>query len=412
MTEVVLSGAEGAAADSAASPTVQQASGSGDAPGARPGEAADGGGRSRLPGVLSHNDGEPWIERKPQAGDRARDEGGRYARPEEVEGAEGAEATKPELPENVEPPKQKFKFGGQEFESQEKAEQNFKSLQGMFRHKDTEIKTRTEERDYGYRAANAWEAKARQLEAQLQQMQGGPGAGTGQRSDGAQGHQAGSAPAGGLPELDTILNDIDTDAFEVLASQAGLPQAGKYLVSKTLEAVMQKVVPALRAEYDQKLEPFTSERAEQRQVAQADGVVRSLVEYRTPSGEQAFPELTDPVKVRQIGAMWAESGLPVEHAMTPAGLMQAVAMYRLVQSQSAPSVSVAPPPRPQREVVPNGGAAAAASVSGDMRVGVPGGNAAPSNMSPEHRRLIESLNSPHFVDRDLGFAKNARERSF
>lgn len=419
MDAAVLSGGPAEAA-----PSVQQAAG-GDAP-VRGHEGQSE--RARLPGVQVHNDGEPWIKLKGEAepaesdegGDdapgRPRDQKGRFTKAEiqaaneaaEEQGKPGEVAPKPELPAGTEPPKQKFKFAGKEWESPEKAEQAHKSLQGMFQHKEAQIKSLSEERDYGYRAATAWQERAQQYERELQELRSGKQTQTGAQVAGQE-----AKPAGGLPELSEVLNGIDTEAFEALAVQQGLPSAGKYLASEVLNAVINKILPSIRAEYESKLAPFETERANHEGAAQADALVRQVAQLQSPSGGPAFPELMDPALLTEIGNTWRESGLPIEHALTPQGLMNAVGFWRMVKGGWQPptyGAPVAPQVQSQPVAAPIPAPAAAASVDGDERGGIP--HDPNRGRSPEHRRLIAALEDVNFVDRSLGFTTHRKERTF
>ena len=376
-----------------------------------------------LPGLIGRGDGEePWIrvgdeplgddgeplddeprEAEPAADGRQRDEHGRFvSSPEDPQGApKKAPAT---APKPGEAPAAEFTFAGKKFKSQAEAEQRHKSLEGMF----TPLNRSNQELRTAY---EAWKADSTSKAARIAELESqlGSGGAKGQPAQaGAQPSAASTSPAGAdALSVDELLKGLDADTFEAIAVQAGLNHGGRNLGEQILRTVVDKIVPALRAEFGQRLQPFESEASSRTQVAQLDDVVEQVRSLQNPSnGQPAFPELNDPVALQRIGATWRESRLPAEHLFTPAGLMQAVAMDRMVRGMypSTPSAPLTPVTAPASVPAP----AAAASVSADGRTA--GAPRKGEPMSPAAQRLLRALDDTSgMVNRKLGFVTRRPE---
>lgn len=308
------------------------------------------------------------------------------------------------------------------------SEQSYRSLQGMFGSINTNLRRVTEERDTGYRTAHAWKAEAERvaqekeaLEARLEQYErGGQGGAVvpGSRPTSGQGKVEGSAAAG-LPDVTTLLGEMDLDSFSALAKTAGLEPAAKFLTSQILETVLGKIVPALQAQQAESLKPFQAERAGELMAEHSEQVVAQVAGMTDLAGNLAFPELTDPALQEEVGRTWAQTGMPREMALTPQGLMAAVAVYRMVKGlPGAPSQTEAASLIQAAAAAGGGGqrtapsarpaSAIAASLQGDGGVAPP--NAPRSRHSPATQRLINALSRTELVDRNLGFARNRAGR--
>ena len=461
MADAALSGAAGEAGGAVAAPEAHPTAGQPGAPGAGQGPAGggnDGGGarlgeavetvdrrgqrrettqrdggakqRPQLPGVVltdAEGDDAVLLGKKPgKPGAGGRDAQGRF-----VAGAPSPAATQttatgdavspdtPVLPEGEQPKKQRFAFAGGEFASQEHAEQTFRSLRGMFKplkevlgENPGEWATKVQELRGGAQVARerdsyrdayvAWRQDASAKEARIAELENAL------RSGGAQAGQhrqvspaAGAQPAAGqATDVESVLNGIDMDAYEAIAVQGGLPAAGRYLTQQILTAVTQQLLPAYKAEFEQKLRPF-EDAAVGRQVAeQAVNVFQQVAELRdVATGEMQFPELQDEQTASEVARLWTQSGLPAEHAMTPQGVIQAVGLYRMLKPRPA-----APPPAlmsPPRQAVPTPGPAA--SVPPEAQTRVPSAGRSP--FDPATTRLLRSLDSGVGIDRNLGFAR-------
>ncbi len=412
MAEGAPSGAPaGGVAEVAPAPSVEQAPG-GSAARAVPippkAEKSKGSVRPVLPGVVSNEEGAELI---PDIFGKKRNERGQFRKAEEEARAQVAAAQeegsapgevapeKPELPAGeVEAPevKAKFKFAGKEYETAEQAEQAHKSLQGMFKPLETAKKQAEADRDYGYQAATAWQKEHDRVAAENAELKAQLGRGGKAPSQNLGGGEV-KAPTAGDLDLDSMVNGIDTDAFEALAVSHGLPMAGKYLAGQVLKGVMEKIVPALKAEYQSALAPFQSEASTRQAVQQADQVINSVASLRTSGGDVAFPELHDAAKIAEVGKFWRESGLPIEHAMTAQGLITAISLYRTMNGFAAPPAVTTPEPDAP---VPG----PAATISADGRGAPP--NAGRSHLSPAVQRFMTSFGKTDVVDKTLGFARN------
>jgi hypothetical protein len=319
------------------------------------------------------------------------------APPGEAEVKPAKPAPRPPSPE-PKPEPAKFRFADQDFTSQQEAEQNVRSLRGMFRPLQ-EAKTKLErELAESDSIARQWSDKFRDMAV-------------GKLSKGDQAallKQLGvEQAAGSASPSDDILDGIDMDAVEMLAAdpEAGFKVAMRYLAQELLGAVQNKIVPGIESRVQQTVAPYVQDRATAEQAVRIDSLIETVSQYRNPAtNDFAFPELRDPQGVLAVGDLWLESE-PPETLETPGGWVKAVGHYRLMQSlrgQMQPSVGVpgAVPAGP----VPAPGVSA--SLSSDVR----GGGAQPNRprVSREHAALIEALDKVGEMDDSLGFQRNRR----
>lgn len=326
-------------------------------------------------------------------------------------------ASRPPVPGKPEekPQPQKFKFADQEFATQEEAEQNFRSLRGMHKPLQDKLKAYERELQESDAVARAWADKFRDLAtgklgkaeraAFLQQL----GVKDGPEVAGNAANAGGSG--GEASDVDEILSGIDMDALEFLAAdpEAGFKVAMRYFASELLGAVQNKLVPKIESRMQSSIQPFVQDRAMHERVARVDKLIESVGEYKNPvnPSEYAFPELRDPQLITEVGEAWFAAGGSPDALETPAGLIDAVARYRLVKSlqpsAGGPAVVAGAPvvvPRP----APAPGVAA--SLGSETR----GGGAQPNRprRSPQHQAIIEALDKAGEIDPDLGFQRNRR----
>jgi hypothetical protein len=210
--------------------------------------------------------------------------------------------------------------------------------------------------------------------------------------------------------VDDIVKGIDTDAFERIAAQDGLPQAGKYLVAQTLKAVMDQVVPGIRAEFQAATQPIQEREQEAQLYRHVDSLVQSVSAYKTLDGQDAFPELLNPETQREVGEAWSSAGLPPEAALTPQGLIQAVALYRLMKGLPAGPTVARPTPTPAtapRQVPAPG---SAASLAADPQSLPP--NRGRAGQGSVIQQLVAALDDTVITDNKLGFNRNRPAASF
>lgn len=319
---------------------------------------------------------------------------------------------KPPLPPGSEVETQapgKVKLGGKEYPSLEEADKAHRSLQGMFKPMQERIKGLTDERDYGYNAANAWikevqsrDARIAELEAQLG---GRPGSGGQKVTQGAQASQSDE-----LPNVEDLLSDIDGEAFEAVLQHGGTPNAAKFLAGEVLKVVREKLLTAYDAKVSKRFQPYETSGASAKQAAAADQLFESFAQMKTHDGKEAFPEVKNPAILAEIAKVWSESGLPMDHALTESGLMSAIGMWRMLKgfptAESAQAAAVTTTASQQGAA--NGSAGINASVGGSEG-GVAPRNEGRSNLSPQQARLAKSFKNTRLVDPVLGFAKNRRE---
>lgn len=308
-----------------------------------------------LPGVLpdvdTSNFGVP-TDAGPSSGQRARDASGRFvAGSAPATPADGGEYTQqpgdtaPEPP--AEPAKpQRFKFGGAEFDTQEAAEQNFRSLRGQFRPVMALAKQVGGIENIGptlQRAADsarAWHAEAQQLRAELEAVRSGR-APAGDPQTHQQSQDASTADPAAQADA-----GVDWDLYaEVrkLADAQGEPwKAEQWLIGE--------VQKAERARYEalieERLSPFTAAQERAGLAQQTEQVFGALAEYQNSDGSPTFPELHNEADAYAVGKLWAALGLPPEAALTPQGAMAAIALYREHKRNSAGTAPVAHPAQP------------------------------------------------------------------
>lgn len=345
----------------------------------------------RLPGVFP--DGDPFPA-PPGSGGPQRGPDGRF-----VAGASPAAA--PAAGEHtLEPaaPAERFKFAGEEFESQSAAEQNFKSLRGQFKpiqalakHLGGVDKIATT-LSSAAESARAWKAHAESLQAELD----GRGARQPAVSDAPSGTDAASAAEG-----------IDWNLYaEVrrLANEKGEPWAAEqWLIEKVREVDAARYQKML----DERLAPLDAQQEAAATEAQTGELFGTIMGYTNSDGSPAFPELANPDAAFKIGRLWASLGLPREFALTPQGAMAAIALHRMVEaygsqarpSAAAPQAPVAPAaPTPS---APTDTQAAASLDGGRPRVmDIAGGQ----GVSPEAARILQGLRQAQAGGRaKLGF---------
>jgi hypothetical protein len=379
-----------------------------------------------LPGVVSSEDDDLFEgtipERGPDGKFLKRSGAGSVAPPAPPGGVggEGKPAAVPALPGEAAPegeaapakvlapdPKTgKIKFADKDYDSPAQIEQEFRTLRGMFKPLNDRIQKTTEERDYGYSAAQAWIKEVEKRDARIAELEGRAG-----------GRAAGSAvpasavPGGGdasaLPNVADIVGELDMETFEAVAVEGGLPQAGRYLAEQILQAVTGKVVPALQAQHAAALAPYNQAREQSQAAQNLQAVADSVAALELPDGSQAWPELGDAVAMGKVAQMWQAAGNPAELAMTPGGLMAAISLYRAANGwrPSAPAV-VTPPAAP---AVPTSHPAPALAASVEDGGGGPlPTNTGRSHLTPAQARFAAAFDDKSDLDdrRTYGFARN------
>jgi len=310
------------------------------------------------------------------------------------------EPKKPELPST--PPSGKVTFLGKEYDGIAAVEQMYRSLQGMHDPIAKKLATTEKERNFGYEAANAWEQEARKARAELEQLQaqiGGKGP--------AVAPSTGPATAQDELSLDTLVDGIDYDAFEMIAHdpQGGTRVAGKYLANQIFSTMLNQVIPALRAEIQKTMQPVNRFTADQQTANTVQGVINSVAQYQSLDGKPAFPELLDTETLVEIANVWRESGLPVEHAMTAQGLISAIGLYRLMKALPSGLPEPAPSPAPVEQAP---GASALAEGGEGEHTGMGRMSREDAHLSPEARNIRKAFDETPLFDKTLGFAVNRR----
>lgn len=292
--------------------------------------------KEKLPGVVSRDDAEdifPDLGFKSKTGKRVsraqamreldqemkEENDGRspFDIPEPPEGAQKPEEAKPQV--------KKFKFGDKEYDTIEQAEQSFRSLQGMFKPLQERATQAEQLAEKAAESARAWRQRAMELE-------GGIAAPTPQRPT-PQVQQQSFSTSDPKADLEAALANVNGELFESLAREHGLPLAGRYLAAQVLATVNDQMLPRLRQEImDQlapELEPLKQDRGFQQATQHVAGLIEQVGQYKNADGSDAFPELSDEQTVFEIGDLWRSMDMPAELALTPKGLLQAIALYRM-----------------------------------------------------------------------------------
>lgn len=352
-----------------------------------------------LPGVIPDADfssfGAPSDAGTSPGTGPARDAQGRFL-PGSAPGQDGAEDHTLEAT-----PPTKYRFAGEEFESAEAAEQNFKSLRGQFKpltqlakslggiDKIPATLTRAAE------SARGWEARAKHLQAELDSYRQGS-------QPAQQQHDAPDTTHGEPAEAEAGVDWALYAEIQKLAHESGEPwKAEQWLINETQKAE--------RARYEQLLEdrlaPYDQERQRAGVVTQTEALFGQLAEYAYPDGSPAFPELHDESAAYEIGRLWVSLGLPREAAMTPSGAAAAVALYRMQRAGrplTVPAQPAAPTAvDPRAPAAPTDAAAAAALADGRTSQFELPGQGGPS---AEAARILAGLRSTNAGNRSvLGF---------
>lgn len=394
----------GAAVDEQAQEQGAQGVGGVDAPGgSEPGEVASKkpkGPKEKAPGVFARvekdDDDFGFLYRSKDGRRISRAEAEREADEELAEEAglkrperkpvQKQEAPKPEPKKQEAPNPNKFKFAGEEFESQEAAEQSIRSLRGMFKPMQERLANAERLAAQAAEEARIWRQRAE---------------GTSPTPPAAESPRPTAASA--AEELNAVLQNVDGEMFERLArTEGGLPMAGRYLAAQVLAAVHDQMLPALRDQIMQELvpriEPGEQSLQFQQQTQEVGNLIDQMSQLRNPNGEQAFPELDSAEELAEIAELWSSSG---RAEATPESLIQAIALYRLYRSSrggSQPVVNVPPPPNvaPRSQPIEAGGEHPAPT---SRRAG----------QGSENDLFARALLQTELVDKNLGFAVRRRQ---
>lgn len=329
---------------------------------------------------------------KPGATALTRGPDGRFAAassPATTATGEHTQQTSDELPQPS-----KFKFAGEEYDSQEAAEQNVRSMRGQFRPIQAlgrqlgGLDKIAPTLQSAAESARGWKAEAERLRAELDGRAPAPAA-----ADDVP--QPGSSPDGGEAGIDW---DLYAE-IKRLATENGEPwQAEKWLAEQQ-ERVIQTRVNKLLGE---RLAPLAEAEAHQDVVNRTQDLFGGLAQYTNSDGSPAFPELHDEGAAHEIGKMWVAMGLPPEAALTPQGAIAAVAIYRMAKAGRAasgarptPSAAIPPPPP-----AADPSDALAAADLGDGR-GRPLGSPALNGPSAEAARIVAGLRQANSGNRAL-----------
>ncbi|OFX02427.1 MAG: hypothetical protein A3E78_02000 [Alphaproteobacteria bacterium RIFCSPHIGHO2_12_FULL_63_12] len=266
--------------------------------------------------------------------DRAADAAKRAGAPEQA--SEPGEPAEPEPAEPAEPAAQKFHFAGIEFESQEKAEQNFRTLRGQH-------KSILSQRDQAATVANQWKAEAEQRASRIAELEAAQG-GRGPAVAPPKGTQSPSDVRPGTPaEAEKAFNEsVDWDFYKELYETRG-PEYAEFWK----EGLREKYITDL---LQRKIDEATRPAREQQQVtermyASADLFERAA-DLADEAGEPYFPELRDPAAQPHIARIFVQMGFDPAADRPEMGVHYAVLAYRDFIHRQARAAGQAPSSSP------------------------------------------------------------------
>jgi hypothetical protein len=269
---------------------------------------------------------------------RARDDRGRFAKAGESpevapQGDAPVQAAPGAAPAAAAPAPQKFKLAeGLEFDSPEQAAQQIRTMRGMFKSQDTQIRDLRSELTQAINVANAWKARAEGSAATA-----APGTTP----------SPAAAPASGKP---ATLAEPDWELLHHLASNPEVGLTGAMMQyhqeqNRLAEAREQKLREEIAKEFESKFAPVLSAHSEQAELAEVDALVRNMASWTVQAtGAPAFPELQDVESIAAVGQTWRDAGNDPKLLKTPQGLQMAVALHRMWSGYTAPQPSVAAAP--------------------------------------------------------------------
>jgi len=293
-------------------------------------------------------------------------------------------------------PAEKFVFGGVEFDNKNVAEQNFRTLRGMYKSLEDSAKTNESK-------ASGWYTEAQRLAKRVSELEA-HGATT-----------KPTAPAGN-GKTDESQSSINWDLYAEIrkaADEARKPHEADRWLAEEMERVMelrrQKDREELRSEFEKSLMPVREMQEYNEQVSKADEAINSLSALPGPDGKPLYPELQNPQEIEAIGQVWTSAGFPLDMILTQQGTALAVLLYRFVKGAFTAPGAGSPPAEvgfdtdgldatrlsPQQlaasTMIPNGPARSAAKID--------------PNIPPEVRALFASMHQDMAERSNLGFSR-------
>lgn len=294
------------------------------------------------------------------AGDRPRDEQGRFVAAETSEApAQGKDASP--APATPAAPSPKVKFAGQEWDDLSAAEK-------AYAERDWHLARAIE-------SANAWKAEAERRAAAASQ--------TPAPTEPSKAETPAEADATGLdPEM--------VQEVYAAANEAGKPWLFTQWVAEENAKQVQALIDRRLAEVTKPQQEAQAREALKSEIVQG---WTSLKQYTRADGTPAFPEIGNFEAEQQIGEYWVSLGLPPEAMRNPATMMAAIGLYRIMTEDTSKN-GVAPAPSVPAPPVPNADAEA-------VTTGLPSRiNPAAEPESPAARYLSNALNRVGHVGKD------------
>lgn len=300
----------------------------------------------------------------------------------------GQEAPKPaDAPATPPPPAApaKFKFGGAEWDTQEQAEQSFRTLRGQYRSLEQRASNAEASANQFQQAFAAQTQRLAALEQAYrtgQPLTGQPG------QPGAPGAPAAPEAAPSKPKSVFETLGVDLQAYTSIAQNQGLDVAAAWLAGQVAE----KQGAALEAKFTEMVKPFAQYQEHLGNVQKAQTVFDQVANYaeldpQTGEPTYGYPELQDPQAAGIIGTIWKNLPLAPEARFDPRGIVAAVALFRSMYpgaSSAQQATTTHQPSAPSS--VGSEAAAAAAQVAQAVLGGAPRGTDAVNAGSPPHVR--------------------------
>jgi hypothetical protein len=267
---------------------------------------------------------------------------------------------------------EKYKWAGEEFDSQEAAEQNFKSLRGQFKPLAAKAAKAAEHEAQlvlAAKSARAWKAEHDRVVAE--------------HAKPAVAEKAAEAPEDVDWGLYSEIKRIATESNEPWKAEQWLIGEVRRIESgRTQKLIDEALLPSRTADARKAVESQTTE------------VFGALADLVNADGSSYFPELQDETTAYEVGETWTRMGLPSEFALTPQGAAAAIGLYRLLhgsQGKSNGVIKAAPlaaPAVPAGPSLAEGLAEGRGSAVGSIADAAPG-------MSPEAARILHGLKQAH-----------------
>lgn len=229
----------------------------------------------------------------------------------------GAPST-PAAPAAPAAPPAKFRLGDLEFDNEEAAVHSVKTLRGMYRKNQDEVRKRDQQI----------------LDLQQRLLQQPPPTTQTPASD---------APVPGQPPQAASGQSqaaIDWQVFNILKEKHGVDVAQQWYdgeVQERTRVSTEEAVKAAVAELEKKFQPALDLVQQNQRRAAVSELIDTMRTFRNPDGSEAYPELKDEnaAEMLEVRRLWHALGFPQEILYSQRGLHTAIATYRDAKARQA-----------------------------------------------------------------------------